>query len=618
MTISPQTPGPDAAGGVSRISDRRVWIIALVLAVATGLAYSNTFHVPLLFDDEISIRDNPSIRNLADLGAVLFPSEHVFTSGRPLLNLSFALNYALGGKSVEGYHVVNLVVHILAGLTLLGLVRRTLQFPTMPERWRNAALPVAGVAAGLWLLHPLLTESVTYLSQRAESLMGLFYLLTLYAFARGVTAPEARRWPVISVAACACGVLVKEVMVTAPLIVLLYDRVFASGTLAGALRRRPIFYLSLAATWILLAALITASHLGARGIGYGYSIPWWRYALIETQALVVYLKLALWPAPLVFDYGQAPFAPDGAATIFAAAAVALLVGGIVLLWRRVPTAGFLGAAALLILAPTSSVVPIALQPVAENRMYLSLAALTTGVTLAAFRYGGARLLALPGILALVLGVVTYGRNADYRSEVSIWTDTVAKAPTARAHNNLGLLLSRDASRRSEAIQHYREALRLDPGYAEAEYNLGIALSNQGSTAEAIQHYEAALRLKPDYGAAHNNLGFLLLRMPGQLDAAITHLQAALKINPGNTLAHYNLANALSEKPGHAPEAIREYRIVIASDPNAPEPHANLGVVLARSGDLDGAIAELQTALRLRPDLPGARRNLEIIQAARGR
>ena len=161
-----------------------VFAVAAVLTLAALGAYWNSFNVPLLLDDKSAISDNSSIRHLERIGDVLSPPPTGATAARPLLNLSFALDYAGGGLSVRGYHAGNLLIHICAGLALLGIVRRTLLWPRLRHRYGDAALPLAAAAALLWTLHPLQTESVTYISQRAESLMGLFYLLTLYCFIR--------------------------------------------------------------------------------------------------------------------------------------------------------------------------------------------------------------------------------------------------------------------------------------------------------------------------------------------------------------------------------------------------------------------------------------------------
>ncbi|MCE0497832.1 MAG: hypothetical protein LV481_07805, partial [Methylacidiphilales bacterium] len=185
----------------SWLSRDRLWGLILVLA-ALG-AYANSFSGPFLFDDLSAIRGNPGIRHLWPPWAPLLPPGELTVGGRPILNLSFALNYAVSGFNVWSYHALNLLIHILAGLILLGVVRRTLLQPVLREKFGADAWPLALAVALLWTLHPLQTEAVTYLSQRAESLMGLFYLLTLYAFIRTI-GPSSDRgdWPVICVGAC--------------------------------------------------------------------------------------------------------------------------------------------------------------------------------------------------------------------------------------------------------------------------------------------------------------------------------------------------------------------------------------------------------------------------------
>jgi len=173
-----------AAGAPGLAAGWPMLAVAAILILAALGAYSNSFKVSFLLDDSSSISDNSSIRQLGRIGDVLSPPATGTTAARPLLNLSFALNYAVSGLSVPGYHAVNLLIHICAGLALLGIVRRTLLSPGLRHRYGEAALPLAAFAALLWTLHPLQTEAVTYISQRAESLMGLFYLLTLYCFIR--------------------------------------------------------------------------------------------------------------------------------------------------------------------------------------------------------------------------------------------------------------------------------------------------------------------------------------------------------------------------------------------------------------------------------------------------
>ncbi len=289
---------PPIATGQQRGLDWPVLAAAGVIAAAAIAAYSQTFSVPFHFDDQFAIAENATIRHWS---TALWPPPNTTASGRPMLNLSLALNYALSGQAVWSYHALNLVIHVLAGLTLFAVVRRTLA----PQVAAPAAARIAFAAALLWSLHPLQTEAVTYLVQRAESMMGLFYLLTLYCYLRAAAARSAGRrvWGALAIGSCLLGMATKEVMVSAPLIVLFYDRTFLAGSFREAVRRRGWLLAGLAATWTLLPFLVLATQGRSGTSGFGSGISFARYGLTQFPAIGHYLRLSFWPHPLVFDYG---------------------------------------------------------------------------------------------------------------------------------------------------------------------------------------------------------------------------------------------------------------------------------------------------------------------------
>jgi tetratricopeptide (TPR) repeat protein len=476
--------------------------VALGLALLTLLAYLNGFTGLYLFDDAGAIVDNPTIRHWSTALAPLPNGTPV--SGRPLVNLTFALNYAISGLAVWSYHAVNLAIHLLAALALFGLVRRTLELPVIAPRFRAAALEIAATVAALWAVHPLQTEAVSYLSQRAEALMGLFYLLTLYAFARSVE-EGARGWLAVSFAACLAGMASKEVMVSAPLMVLLYDRTFYSESFSGALRHRAGFYLALVATWLLLAWEMI--QVGSRGgaVGPGLKIDSWHYALTQCHAIALYLGLAFWPHPLIFDYGTTTAANLRAVAPEAFLVVGLVAATVVLIVKR-SAFGFIGAWFFAILAPSSSVVPLAKQTIAEHRMYLPLAAVIVLFVLAVHAVcGRARFAA---ILIVPLIALTLLRNGDYLNGITIWSSSVAHYPdNPRAHINLGNAYV-NAGRPQLGAAQFALALKLDPHLAEAHNNLGVVEAGLGETAAARADYRAAMRLSPGWDKPRENLEHL--------------------------------------------------------------------------------------------------------------
>jgi protein O-mannosyl-transferase len=583
-----------------------------LLALAAIAAYAGSFSGAFVFDDLAAIARNPTLRHFS---TAFSPPVETTVGGRPLVNLSLALNYAISRTQVWSYHAFNLLIHILAGLTLFGILRRTLErvgsgdAARLGERDDPRPYLLAFIIALWWIVHPLQTEAVTYVVQRAESLMGLFYLLTLYCFIRGVTGGP---WLWLSVLCCLLGMATKEVMVTAPVMVLLYDRTFVSGSFREAWRLRRRLYLGLAASWLLLGWLMVGTAGRGGTAGFGTAVPWWAYALTQFRAVAHYLRLSFWPHPLVADYGRM-LGGSPPEVAFDLVIVGVLVGVTLLgLWRR-PQVGFIGAWFFLILAPSSSVVPVATEIIAEHRMYLPLAA----VLAAAVLFLDALLTRIPwlivcGVIAAGLGLMTARRNEVYRSSLSLWADTVAKVPeNAGAHNNYGNLLFEQGSV-ADAIVQYREALRLVPEYADAHYNLGLALAKTGQLPEAIENYQAALRFRPDDAHFHNSYGLTLLRLERPEEAA-QQFEAAGRLDPVLADAHVNRGNALVQL-GRENDAIAEYDEALRLDPGAADVHNNLGVLLVRSGRVPAAELQFQEALRLLPDYREARDNLERLQA----
>ena len=477
----------------------------LCIAVAGGWAYHASLGVPFLFDDERAIVADPPARHLRPAGqGPDAPVGDTTVAARPLLRFSFALNDALGGLDVHGYHLVNLLIHLCAALSLFGIVRRTLRLPSLRGRHARAAPWLALAAALLWVVHPLNTQAVIYLSQRAESLAALWMLLTLYAGLRAWSSPHPHRWEGVSVLACAAGMATKEIAAAAPLLVVLYDRTFIGGAAREWWLRRRGYYAALGTTWLLLAALLVASpRLQSTGLANPSLPDPFHYALTQGGVILHYLRLSVWPHPLAFDYGWpvASWQPRAAA---AALAVIGLAGSTCWAVRRRHPLGFLGAWVFLILAPTSSLLPI--KDVAfEHRMYAPLMALVTLGVLGAWallrrlpspaqQRGAALALLVP--LTLGLGLATLARTQAYASPLALWRDTVATRPAnARAHNNLGAALAR-AGQLEAAAAHFRRSLALDPAQADAHYNLAQLYLRQGRAAEAVPHLQQAVRLRP--------------------------------------------------------------------------------------------------------------------------
>ena len=525
--------------------------VALIVLAVTA-AYCNSFDGALIFDDIQSIEENPSIRQLWPLSDVLRPPSGGETvSGRPMLNLSLALNYAVSGIRPWGYHVTNLAIHVLAALLLFGVVRRTLLLPRLREQWAGASTLIAMAVAILWAVHPIQTESVTYVIQRAESLVALFYLLTLYLFVRGTQSTKPVLWYSASVVACLLGMATKEVMLSAPIVVLLYDRAFLTSRLDRSLQRRWGLYLAMALTWLPLTYLVVTTGLLERRNEFGAPSPL-AYACTQPGVILHYLRLCIWPDGLCLDYrwrvATTPSEILPGMFLVGALAAATLWG----LVRNRPW-GFLGACVFLILAPSSSIVPLA-DLAFEHRMYLPLAALVTFVVVGGYLaceamvgrewLSRAAMRALGGTLVVVgciaLGVLTYQRNTDYSDVYTIWYDTAQKAPrNPRAHDGVGKALLSEKRNLSEAEGWCRKALEIDPDYYPAICNLAVILSEQGRLDEAIECNRKGIALYRDYPKFHYNLATDLRRL-GQLGDAAAEFREVVRISPNDANAYHNL------------------------------------------------------------------------------
>ena len=590
----------------------------LVVVVAGLLAYHNSFRDAFFIDDFESIAYNLTIRRLWPIWQCLSPphKQGLTVEGRPFINLSLAINYALGGYNVWGYHALNLTVHILAGLTLLGIVRRTLLQPALRARFGAAANELALATAVLWTVHPLQTESVTYIIQRAESIMGLFYLLTLYCFIRGIESPHARLWYGLGVGACALGMASKEVMVSAPLMVLLYDRAFVSGSFREAWQRRRPLYLGLSATWILLALALAAGHNFANASMNAQSLrlTWWQYLGTQPGVILYYLRLSVWPCPLSLFHGW-PIARTWVSILPPTVGVVILLAGLAWAWTTNPAWGFVGAWFFLILAPSSSFVPL-MNAFYEHRMYLSLAAVVSVFVMGLYSLAGRQSLAVFVVVAIGFGLLTWRRNFDYRSELDMQFGWLAQRPhDPLAHYSLGVALTK-AGRTQEAIAHYGEALRLDPKLAGVHDSWGVALAGVGRFQEASAHYEQALRLQPVFAEAHNNWGNALREL-GKSTEAIEHYRQALQIEPDYAEAHNSWGVALAQVD-HLESAIDHYEQALRLKPDLAETHYNLGVALQRAGRLQEAVSHYEEALHLKPDLAEAHNSWGNVLLGAGR
>jgi tetratricopeptide (TPR) repeat protein len=574
-------------------TDNLLKISTYAIIVVTILAYLTSFQGAFVFDDYYYIL-KPFVTHF---WSSMFAPE---TVSRPLLGLSLAINYAISGKDPWSYHVFNLLIHISAALALFGIVRHTLLSERLREEYGKAATALALVVALVWAVHPLNTQAVTYIIQRCESMMGMFYLLTMYCAIRSFKAERKGWWYVAAIAACIGGMLSKQVMATAPLMVLIYDWMFVAGSWKEVLQKRWKLHAGLFATWIVLVATMVAAPVNPTA-GFAVTvISPWDYFKSEFGVIVYYMRLALWPEPLVLDYAW-----PKAQTLGAIVPYALVVGILVMLtmwglYRR-KAVSFIGVWFFGILSMTCSVMPFE-DLLFEHRMYLSLAGVVSLLVLGGY-YWGKRLfsrLSMPqeqqvvmgrkvalGLSLIVitwLGFLTAQRNFDYKSDIGMWKDVLSKRPqNARAHNNLATILL-DRGFPDEALEHLQAACHYNPNFVDAQANLGWELSKRGEIEEGKQHLLKALSISPDYELGNFLLGNVYLSQ-GDSANAIERFAKTLKANPNHEKAFFNTGLA-QEKQGNYSEAIRIYRAFLRGRPDKIEVMSQLAFALVTNKDVN--------------------------------
>lgn len=536
-------------------------IATCLLAMVTFVIYANSFDGVFVFDDEVFITDVGYIQ--ADAPPSLLTS----AEQRPLLRLTFWWNYQIGELDPWSYHLFNVLIHACATILLYFLVHGTLGLPAFEGRkLAQDASVVAFASALVFCTHPLQTQSVTYVVQRGESLASLFYLLTLWSVLKAETKGWRIPFSVLAVISLLLGAASKQIVITAPVVALLYQLTF--------LRKKPRELLfasgwvyagfALISLWLLADVIPSVTSAStqesetaveaevdrgrrASGPSAGFAMKGlssWEYLRTQPQVIAHYVRLFAWPHPLCLDYSW-PVENDPFTIQISMLLSVIMIGGIAMLWYYRPTLGFLPAAFGLILAPTSSFLPI--QDLAfEHRMYLPLASLAILSILAVRsllvhvikRNHNVLLLILVGLWATILSGLTITRNEDYSSVERLWRQTLQVVPHSfRVWHNLGTEY-RETERYDLAIEAYQRSIEIKPAQPRTHNDLGLAYQAIKQNELAAEHYRLALRYDPNLKEAWLNVGNLVAKT--NAEASIPFFEKALAIDPNYEEALNNL------------------------------------------------------------------------------
>jgi Flp pilus assembly protein TadD len=572
-----------------------MYLLLLGLVVLVFLIYSSGFNGPFIFDDLPNIQRNPHIRmKTLTLEGIKRAGFESFSPNRPIANISFALNYYFQQDNVLGYHIVNILIHVTSGILLYFFVKTTLSIPSLrskyaPQGW----IPL--FTAVIWLVHPVQTQSVTYIVQRMNSMAAMFYVLSFLLYAKARLAPQKGKKQVLFGGCIIAGMLAlgsKEIAATLPFFIFLYEWYFFQELRWTWLKRHGFPVLGI---WILLV-VVSFMYLGAHPVESIFAaydtrnFTLTQRVLTEFRVVIFYISLLIFPHPsrlnLDHDFALSHSLIDPITTLLSIGAIAGVIGLAIYTAKRQRLLSFCILWFLGNLVIESSV--IGLEIIFEHRTYLPSMLVGLMAATLVHRHLKSKKMGL-GVLCtvvLVFSFWTYERNSMWRDDVTLWTDCVQKSPNkARPHYNLGAVIGR-RGKLQETMSHYTEALRINPDHAEAHNGLAVALASQGNFKEAISHYSETLRIKPRFAEAHNNLGNALANQ-GRLEEAISHFSEVLRMNPNDAEAHNNLGNALASQ-GIFKKAISHYSETLRIKPDYAEARENLKRALTLRDESVGA------------------------------
>jgi protein O-mannosyl-transferase len=569
-------------------------IFGLLLAAVTLLAYQPAWNGGFIWDDDKYITDNELLTAPDGLWRIWFsldsPSQYF-----PLIYTTFRVEHALWGLNPAGYHWVNLLFHVANAL----LVWRILTRLKVPGAW---------LAAAIFALHPVQVESVAWITERKNVLMGFFFLLTLLAWIAFINEGSTRRWRFYSVALVlyALALAAKTTACTLPaalfLILWLQKK---PVTLQRVLQIVPFFVLGIVTG--LLAIWWERYHQGTSRALFTFLSPIDRL-LVASRAVWFYASKLVWPSNLTFIYPRwdiSPSHPLGYAWVLAGAVLCVAI-----YFARRYTGRSVEVATLFFVATLGPVLGFIMLYtfrytfVADHYQYLAcigpIALVSAGVVRVAaeFKKGAPFILSAAVCVVAILTGLTWRQSAMYGDTEALWRTTLATNPGCwMAHNNLGLVY-RHKGAVDEAIAHYHAALEMRPDSAEIYFNLGSALLEKGQIDEATRHFQKALELSPSY-MTHKGLGVSFAK-GGKIDAAILHFQEALRLQPHDPQAHADLAAALAQD-ARLDEAITHWHESLKIRPDNVKIENDLATCLLKKGQFKEAAVQWQRAVELQPD-----------------
>ena len=526
----------------------------------------------MIFDDLASIIENESVHSLRpllgqdDQAGPLKPSPGQPFTARPLVNLSIAIDYHFGGEDPRIYRIVNLVMHVATAIFLAAIVIATLNRPAYLQHFANHRVWLGFASAAVWMVHPVHTETVIYLTQRTELMMGGFYLLTLLlCIGYWDTAQPYKRTLFLSLAALSAiaGILCKETMASVPAMALLYERTFLRSSFREIVKHSWKLYVGLSLCFVPIITLYAMGY-GTPAAGFDNTIAAVDYWMTEARVFFDYWRLTFWPWPLVLNY-QIPTVTtlsDGWPGVVALSVYTGIAGWLV--WRR-SVIGYALIWFLAVLSPTL-VVPLPDEEFVERRLYLAIAPLAPVIVVGLYyflRWRQSQLITA-GLIVL-LSIVCIRAIPRFADRMTVWLHVLDHDP----QNSLAMmrqgLLEFNEGQEASGIKRLETTFAARPDRKPCVLVLAKAYKNQQRYADEINVYRTAIEVTPDEPSYHYNLGlaFDLVRKP---ELAMKHYEEAIRLDPAAHYAHHNLGMLLAEL-GDVDAAIEHFETAVAIDPN---------------------------------------------------
>jgi tetratricopeptide (TPR) repeat protein len=643
-------------------------LILLLFAALSFLIYSNTLNVPFVFDDVLRIQENEQVRienfSFAELREAAFAKK--CTENRPVANITFALNYYLHQYNLPGYHVVNIVIHILTGFFMYFFIRITLLVLRAEKKGSTSESTnpsfIAFLAALFWLVNPVHTQSVTYIVQRQNSLAAMFFVISFLFYVKGRISQRQSSgtakldkntkgnlqkgkslklkaqsrtialnsgsklnylWFAGSGLTWILALGCKENAATLPFFAILYEWYFFQDLSREWLKNNLKYFLGIFILFCLIAVLYLGSDplemiLKNRDYARG-EFTFSERVLTQFRVVIYYLGLLFYPHPsrlrLDYDFPLSHSLINPVTTLLSLGAI---IGLIVLAFylakkdRLISFCIFWFFGNLII---ESTVIPLAI--IYEHRTYLPSMFVCLLVVILAFRYIRQKWVVVGFMCAVVFvfSIWTYQRNMVWKDAVTLWSDNVNKSPKKfRPRMNLADALFKQG-KLEKAIFHFQEAIKMDPENEKAHLLLGKAFNALGRVDEAIHHYSEALRIKPEYPEALVQLGNAL-ESKGNSDGAIRHYVEALRIKPDYEGALNNMGVALMRQ-GRLEDAFYYFSEVVRINPEFVQAYNNMGYILAQQNRTEEAIRNYKKAISIEPDFVQALNNLAVAYTGKG-